>query len=407
MATRLSAQTDTVRLGLQETEKRFLEKNLSVVAAKYNIESSKALVAQAKLWDNPTLVTDQNLYAQRKFFSHANDTGQVFIQLNQLFKTAGKRGKQVQMAKDNASIQQSQFDELMRNLHYNLVLDYYQLAVLQGQSGVYDKELNVTQGLIRGMDGQYKAGNISLKDLMRIKALQYGLSSDDLELQRQLTDVQVELKTLLQLEPGQVLIAEDPEVKENKTVQELPADSALIRLAQNRPDVSVSRFNAQYAADNLRYQKALAVPDLTVGVEYDRINSYVPHYFGLALSLPLPLWNLNRGNIKSAGFDQKAQEASLRETQYRAGAEVVAAVQRYHLTRKLYEDTHNDFDQNYDRLFNGMLKSYRQKEVGLVEFVDFFDAYRETRLKLLQQRFDVHKAAADINFTAGKNVINP
>ncbi|MBE7178854.1 MAG: TolC family protein [Mucilaginibacter polytrichastri] len=406
-ATRLAAQTDTLKLSLPETEKRFLEKNLSLIAGKYNVESAKALIQQAKLWDNPTLVTDQNVYDQtRKFFYHGPGTGQIFVQLNQVFKTAGKRGKQVAMATDNAQIQQKQFDDLMRNLHYNLVLDYYQLAVLQGQSQVYDKELAVTKGLITGMEGQYKAGNISLKDLMRIKALEYSLANDDLELQRQLTDIEAELKTLLQLPANQALDAADPG-DQDKTSQPLPADTTLIRMAQNRPDVLIDHLSALYAADNLRYQKALAVPDITLGPEFDQNSSYSPNYFGLSISLPLPVWNLNKGNIKSASFDQKAREAAALESRYRAGADVIAAVNRYKLTEKLYQDTHADFDQNYDKLFSGMLKSYRQKEVGLVEFIDFFDAYRETRLKLLQQRFDVHKAAADVNLNAGNTVITP
>lgn len=406
-ATRLSAQTDTLKLSLQETEKRFLTNNLSLIASKYNVESAKALITQARLWDNPILVTDQNVYDNtRRFFNHGTNTGQVFIQLNQVFKTAGKRGKQVQLATDNAQIQQKQFDELMRNLHYNLVLDYYQLAVLQGQNQVYDKELSITKGLITGMEGQYKAGNISLKDLIRIKALQYSLASDDLELQRRLTDIEAELKTLLLLPANQALDAEDPG-DQNQTAQTLPADTTLIRMAQSRPDVLIDGLTALYAADNLRYQKALAVPDITFGPEFDQNSSYSPNYFGLSISLPLPVWNLNKGNIKSASFDQKTRESVALESRYRAGAEVIAAVNRYKLTEKLFQDTHADFDQNYDKLFNGMLKSYRQKEVGLVEFIDFFDAYRETRLKLLQQRFDVHKAAADINFNAGNTVINP
>src|ERR1700712_5626213 len=86
------AQTDTLKLNFQDAEKQFLQNNLSLVAQKYNVESTKALIDQAKLWDNPTLSTDQNIWdgSSRRFFDHSNGYGQVFVQLRQVFTTAGK-----------------------------------------------------------------------------------------------------------------------------------------------------------------------------------------------------------------------------------------------------------------------------------------------------------------------------
>ena len=77
------AQTDTVKLSLPEAEKIFLQKNLSLLAAKYNIDANQALVQQAKLWDNPVLSTDQNIYDGKKgdgqFFRHDANNGTFFI----------------------------------------------------------------------------------------------------------------------------------------------------------------------------------------------------------------------------------------------------------------------------------------------------------------------------------------
>src|ERR1700749_4454310 len=104
-----NAQTDTLRLNFQDAEKQFLQNNLALIAQKYNVESTKALIDQAKLWDNPVLSTDQNIYdsGSNKFFYHnaSQGLGQVYVQLSQVFLTAGKRGKQIQVAKDNANVQ--------------------------------------------------------------------------------------------------------------------------------------------------------------------------------------------------------------------------------------------------------------------------------------------------------------
>ena len=101
------AQTDTLKINFKDAERSFLDKNLVLLAQKYNVDASKALVQQAKLWDNPVLSTDQNITdANKKLFDHRNGNGQVLVQLSQLFKTAGKRGKEVQVAQDGVQIQQ-------------------------------------------------------------------------------------------------------------------------------------------------------------------------------------------------------------------------------------------------------------------------------------------------------------
>ncbi|MEP7109828.1 MAG: TolC family protein [Ferruginibacter sp.] len=98
---------DTTWFSLREAEKIFLQNNLTLLAAKYNIEINRALAEQARLWDNPVLGTDQNIYDGKKgdgkFFRHDAGNGQVFFQLTQLIKTAGKRSKLAQLSTDNTS----------------------------------------------------------------------------------------------------------------------------------------------------------------------------------------------------------------------------------------------------------------------------------------------------------------
>ena len=65
-----------------------------------------------------------------------------------------------------------------------------------------------------------------------------------------------------------------------------------------------------------------------------------------------------------------------------------------------------DFSRQYDNLFENMLKSYQQRQVSLLEFIDFADAYRDTKLKILDQHTALIKALAELNYQAGKDVIN-
>ncbi|HEX8019622.1 TolC family protein [Mucilaginibacter sp.] len=399
------AQTDTLKINFPDAEKQFIENNLSLLAQKYNVDASKALIQQAKLWDNPTLSTDQNIHdgSTNKFFNHSNGGGQVFVQLNQVFTTAGKRGKQVKVAEDDAKVQEAAFNDLMRNLRYNLQLDFSQLGSLNAQQAVYQNEIKAATDLVNAIQKSFDVGNTSAKDLIRLKALLFGLQNDMVENNRQINDLQTELKTLLQTKETTFV---QPIINAKPTeTADLDVQSLITQALTNRPDYLSNQYQLSSATHNLAYQKALAVPDVTLGVSYDQNSSYAPHYYGLQIGFPIPLFNRNQGNIKSAQYNIKSQESTLKQSEFQLKNDVVAAVNQYKLNIQLFSTQQIAFNEQYDKLFGAMLKSFQQRQISLVEFVDFFDTYKDTKLKILQQQFNLQKAIADLNFAVGTTVI--
>jgi outer membrane protein, heavy metal efflux system len=403
-----NAQTDTIKLNFQDAEKQFLQNNFALLAQKYNVESTKALIDQAKLWDNPVLSTDQNIYdsSSGKFFYH-NSTqglGQVYLQLSQVFTTAGKRGKQVQVAKDNAKVQEAEFNDLMRNLRYNLQLDFSQLATLIAQNKVYQNEVSAASTLVNAIQKSFDAGNTSMKDLVRLKALLFGLQNDMTENSRQINDLQTELKTLIHAKETSFIV---PVVNTPAKVTGLNIASLIEQAKTNRADYLSNQYQLTSAQHNLDLQKAMAVPDVTIGASYDKNSSYAQNYYGLQIGLPLPFFNRNQGNIKSARYSMMSQESTLKDNEARLKNDVVAAVNEYQLNQQLFSTQQLEFNDQYDTLFKNMMKGFRERQISLVEFVDFFDTYKDTKLKILQQQYNLQKAIADLNLATGTTVIKP
>ncbi len=399
------AQTDTLKITFKDAEKAFLDKNLNLLAQKYNVDAAQALVKQAKLWDNPVLSTDQNITdANKKYFDHSNGNGQVFVQLSQLIKTAGKRGKQIQIAQDGVQIQQAQFNDLLRNLHYNLLLDFSQVANLMDQRKVYQTEIASATNMVNAIEKSYQAGNNSLKDVIRLKALNFGLQNDLVEIDRQINDLQSELKTLLTANETQFI---SPQITFNNTDTTLNAATLAEQAKTLRGDYLANKYLYDQNVHNLALQKAMAVPDITIGSTYDQHSSYANNYVGLEISLPLPLFNRNQGNIKNAKLAAQSQEYIVQGNELQLKNDVYSAVNQYKLSQQLLSTNETDFYNKYDQLYNSMQKSFQQKQVGLQEFIDFFDSYRETKLKILQQQLNLQKAIADLNFAVGTTVVTP
>ena len=393
---------DSLQLTLPQAEQLFLQKNLLLLAQQYNTDISKAMVQQAKYWDNPVLNTDQNIY-DGKFFRHNKDFGQVFIQLQQLIKTAGKRNKLIQLANDDVLTAQQQFSDLMRNLRFVLRNDFNTLHLQFNTWHIYNSEIASLQKLAIGMDAQLQAGNISQKDNIRVKALLYSLQTEAADVQRQIADTEKDLVVLLQIGGDTIIVPK----RDSLTGITVPYTlGALLDSARaNRPDIQLAQTNFLQQQHNLAYQKALVTPDITVGMEYDQRSSYVNNFWGLGISLPLPILNKNKGNIKAAQISIQQAGVQVQQLQHAVQQDVIAAYHKLLTVQQLQQSIAPDFMNKYNQLMKNMVQSYQERQVGLLEFIDFFDAYKDAATKQLQQQYTLLNAAEELNYSTGTNII--
>ena len=400
------ASVDTLEVSFKEAEKIFLINNLSLLANKYSIDINKALIRQARLWDNPVLSTDQNIY-DGKYFEHNANYGQVYVQIMQLIKTAGKRSKAAQIAIDNTTLSQQQFDDLLRTLRYTLYNDLLEVSHLQKIKKVYNAEITEVNKLSNAMDLLLKAGNVSLKDNLRIKALLFNLQNELVITDAQLITLQSEIKLLLNNNSNTTFIALQPAFKfEALATAALPNIDTLVQQAlKERPDAKMAQTTLALQNHNLIYQKALAKPDISVGTEYDQKSSYSNNYVGLAISLPLNILNRNQGNIAAAKFSIQQQQAFINLNTAGIKHDISIALNKFIFFQNVNNKQQLDFSQQYDQLFNNMLKTYEQRQLSLLEFIDFMDSYKDTKLKLVEQHNGLIHAAEDLNFAVGKDVI--
>lgn len=399
---------DTLTLNVQKAEEIFLKKNLPLLATQYNIDINKAFVAQARVWDNPMLNTDQNIYDGEWFrhtYENGNYYGQVYIQVMQLIRTAGKIKKRTQLAQDNVQGAEAQFNDVLRNLRLVLTTDMNNLAQLQAMAAIYQREIGVMTTLVNGMNEMLKQGDVSRKDNVRINALLFSLQNDFNNNLKQQFDIQQELAVMLQLSDSVWVKADAGNSLPTDQLQSLNMrmlqDSAL----QWRPDLAFARNQSVFQQHNIAYQKALAKPDVNVGVEYDRANSYVRNYWGLAISLPLPIFDRNKGNIAAAELAYKQNNVLEQQAELQVNKDVVNAWQKLANTNSQLNQSNQVLQDNYEQLLQNMVSSYRQRQVSLIEFIDFFDAYKETRNRQLQLIADQRNAAANLNYTTNKTII--
>lgn len=400
--------TDTLRMSLPAMEKIFLDSNLTLLAGHYGVDAQKALIQQAKVWDNPTLNTDQVIAANGKFFPYGKNpdgtySGQYYIQVQQLIKTAGKRGKLVNLATTNAKLSELQLQDVLRNLRYQLRLDFYNILQQLNTKSIYETQRTQLSKLLTGMDAQLSAGNIAQKDYLRIQALSIALEQDITALNKDIEDNENDLKTLLQLKTSGFI--KPSETATNNALNLINAEILFDTAIKSNPNYLLQQTQTVYQQQNLSYQKSLRTPDLTISPNFDRNSNFSPNYWGLGISLPLPIINNNKGNIKSAEYSIKQQQTITASAETELWNNINAAYHKLLMTIKQNGNTQKEFYRKYEAMYQNVLTSYQNKQINLLEFLDFFNDYTASQQRLLQQNLNFQLAKEELNYHTGIDIL--
>jgi cobalt-zinc-cadmium efflux system outer membrane protein len=404
------AQTnsDTVHIKLADAEKTFLDSNLLLLAQKYNVDANEALILQAKLLPNPNFSIAHGLYSGtlNQFFPLGNND-ETSAQLSQLILLAGKRNKQIKLARENEKLSEYQFFDLLRTLKYTLRSDYFNIYYLQESEKVYDKEIGALQQVVHAFEEQEGNGYIAEKEVVRIKAQLYSLQSEYNDLKNQENDLQSELRLILQVKPGNYIA---PLVDTTSIASLDPSKYTLNALLDsaytNRTDLLIARANTDINTLNYDYQKALAVPDLTLSVGYDEQGSFLTNFYSIGASIDLPFFNRNQGNIKSAEAMVDYTVATQKSTEATVGENVSRSLQKAYTQDRLYKNVDPKFSGDFDRLANEVLLNYEKRNIGLLDFLDFYDAYKQNILQINYIKYNRVQSFEDLNFYTGTNFFN-
>ena len=407
LAGKMCAQQVAGTLTLKEAEQRFLERNLSLIAERYNIDMAQAQVLQAKLFENPVISLEQNVYNRLngKYFDFGKE-GEAVVEIEQVIHLAGQRNKQVRLEKINKEIAEYQFEEVMRTLRQELNEKFVEVYFLSKSIAIYEKEVNSLQVLLGGMKIQQEKGNISFMEISRLESMLFSLRKEKNERESDLLTTRGELNLLLNLpEDTQVQLSLDEEVLQQLDLSQL-SFADLKAIINERPDQKIARSTVNASRANLKLQKSMAFPEFSVKGNYDRVGNFINDYFAIGVSLSVPIFNRNQGNIKAARFSIQQAGVQQEYAANRADMELFTAYTSLEKATQLYQSTNMDLERNFEKLITGVNENFTRKNISLLEFIDYYDSYKETCIQLYEIKKNVFLAMENLNTVVGQNVLN-
>ena len=370
---------DSVRITLGHAEKAFLKNNLQLLAARFQIDAADAQIAQARLWNNPNISFEQNVYNwdTKKYFD-VTSTGNSGIQLQQLVLLAGKRNKQIHLAELNTQAAQWNLLDLTRTLKYQLRTDFFTLLYLQQSLAFYDESISTLRQTVRSVEAVYASRSILLSEVLRLKSLLFSLETERLKLVDQMVDIQGELHTLVgdsSLTNSYIITQAEPWRIDAASPVPFSLEQLMETAKSNRPDAKNIETAMKTEEANLSLQHSLAIPDVTVGGLWSRQGSYIPNYYAVTLQFDLPIFNRNQGNIRTSEENLEADIRTYKGTLLRMEKDVRSAFDHAIAIDSLYRSFDKKFTGEYHDLVAGMVASYERRNISIIEFTDFYESY--------------------------------
>jgi Outer membrane protein len=389
-----------------------LDHNLNLLAEKFNVSIADAKIITARLRPNPVLTLDGDyLDILGPRFGPDDNTGppEAAVRVDYVLERGGKREGRVEVAQLAKSVAQLNVLNATRSVIFDVESAFVDVLLAKETLKLAQENLKALNSIVDVNATRVRAGDLAQSELLRsrLAALQF---------QNTARQAEFKLKSArhrLQLLMGRSALTHGFDVTGSLRKDTDRLDIAAIRqlAQQHRPDLLASQRDQARSVADLRSQIAQGKVDYTVGAMYHRQQSQqttptVGHSLGLFLSVPIPVFNRNQGEIERARLESQQLETKARALQASIASEVETAYEQYATSRNMLDSLEKDMLQQAEDVRKTTEYSYRRGEASLIEFLDAQRAFNDTLQSYNDARADYARSLYLLDSTSGK-VVNP
>lgn len=406
-ATPSTGDTIPLQLTVNQAERLLLERNPQLRLAQLEVEAAEAILLQEKKWDNPEVSLLYNVYnpITGKYFD-ASSEGETDIEIEQSIPIGGQRKERIrkQEATVNAATSQQEWTnyQTRMDLHRLMAEVYY----LQEKAAVFDTEIHSVERILTAYRRQAEQGNLPHMDVARMEALKLRLVGEQNGFLGQLFERKNDLRLMLCLDETIFVVKFSyPLSDDHPSGSHFPSQLPLSDFSvSSRPDLMALQSLTQAAEHDLKLQKANALPRLGMKAEYDKNGNICHNFFGIGATLTLPLLDRNQGNIKQSKVECERIQIEAEIAQRQADAEIRLRYGNLMRQQSLLEEAQGMSLADWSP--ETAEKQLLNRNISMLEFIDLYDAWRETQLLIIEARNRLMQAAINLNEAFGKEIIS-
>ena len=389
-------------LTLNAAKRIAFQRNWDLLAGQANVDQAVAQKIVAREFPNPTFsysTTHVNMDRHPSGTSSGNGLWDrnydTTFAINQLFEIGGKRAIRKASAAAGLKAAEESFRDARRTLDLGVSKAYIAVLLADELSKVLNRSARTMRNEREIAQVRFKAGDVSESDRMQIEIAASRLGLDAQAAKGNARTARIALEVLLGVKkPSGKWDPKD-------VIEELAILAPGEGQPDMRPDLLAAQANLQKAEADLRLQKAMRIPDPTFLMQYEHVPADQPHTIGFGVSLPLPLWNRNTGNIRAAESARKLAEVQVGKIQTQVASEIASAIVAYAEATHRWRAYQSDLETKSGRVLEMVQFAYKK---GGASLLDLFAAQRtdnDVRAAAAQAMAD--RAVAAVTLAAARN----
>ena len=384
-------------LTLDQAIERLVHENLALRARLLELPQAEADILTASLRANPLLYVDSQLIPYGNYSTQRpGGPLQYDINITYPLDVTHKRQARTVVARRAKQVLEAQYQDAVRLQIDNLYTAFSD--VLGARETIRFAEA-ARQGLGILLDRtrrMYEKGTRTIAEVSRIEALYEAAEVELMDAREASQATKRNLGVLLNM-PGPQAEAMEIRGTIHDPFPTPPPVNELIRLAfDGRPDVVAFRLGVQRAEADTRLARANRVSDVYLLYQPYTFQNNAPFdkqsatSWALGVTVPLPLYNRNQGNIQRARVNVAQSQVELAEREQQVVNEVRQAEREYALTRAAVHRIEGKLIPAATRVRDDAYRLYIQGEEEAIIYLnaqrEFNEASRQYRDMLVRHR---------------------
>lgn len=378
-----------------------LARSPELEAFDWDMRAADARVVQAGAFPNPEFAAETEDFGgkgDRRGFRAADTT----LTISQLIELGFKRSHRIAAADQEKLLAVRDYDAKRLDVVSATSKAFIDVLAMQSRVEFADNTANLGARMLNTAVERVKAGRASPLEESRSRVVQ---STSRLELERSKRALDTARKQLAHMWGASIpsFTRADGRLDE---IAPVPDVNELLRRIDASPDVARWTNEIELRQANVRIEQSKAIPDVTLQGGIRRFADTDDNAYVAGFSIPLPVFNTNRGGVAEAGAKLNRAHVEQRTARLRLEGEARAAHNAMTLAASEMEAMNQDIVPGAEQAFTAAQESYR---LGRSDFLDLLDAQRtlaETKARLIDTFSEYQKAKIDIERLGSSSATN-
>jgi cobalt-zinc-cadmium efflux system outer membrane protein len=326
------------------------------------------------------------------------ETRETTVQFSQPIELGGKRNARLHAAQRGRDAASAELNTKQADVRAAVITAFFDVLAAQERLRLAQDSVQLAQRATITAARRVATGKVSPVEETKARVAESGVRLESIQARSGLASARKRLAGMW----GNPIPRFERAEGQLDHLPELPELAALSRRLATAPALTRARFEVDRRQALAQVERSRRIPDVTVNLGVKRSEEFGRNQAIVGVSIPLPLFDSNRGNVlESLRRADKARD-ELAVTETRLDSELAQAYENLNTARQEAEALQTDVLPGAQSAYNAATKGFEYGKFGFLDVLDSQRTLLQAKSQFLRALSEAHRADAEINRILGE-----